>query len=338
MSIENHALISEKQPATTCARRRSGESTSPRLDRPPSLLAEALASSRRHETRSDRQSGYRRAIPFRALRSSDRPRPGPSLPWRTTRPVSSRRTPAFEIASTRRSNPGLLLPCSSRGARCAAAPLAPGHPRERGQALDRSAAADALPLQAALLHLDTDFELHRLPHSPGNAAVSRPTTRRVSSSPSERLRSLERRPLALALPATSSRGLLSAVLAGGTLSRGISVLLILAPGPDMVLVAKKAVLHGSPSGPGHCLGRQRAAADPDGRRRSWRCCDPGICARVFRAQARRRGLPQGPRPASRPSRTPPIVAGPRSGRERCPWSHVAEVRLRLFPRSHSRMD
>ena len=60
-----------------------------------------------------------------------------------------------------------------------AAPLAPGHPREGGQALDRSAAADALPLEAALLHLDTDFELHRLSHRPGDAAVSRPTTRRV---------------------------------------------------------------------------------------------------------------------------------------------------------------
>src|SRR5205823_2888029 len=28
-------------------------------------------------------------------------------------------------------------------------------------------------------HLDTDFELHRLSHGPGDAAVSRPTTRRV---------------------------------------------------------------------------------------------------------------------------------------------------------------
>ena len=36
-----------------------------------------------------------------------------------------------------------------------AAPLAPGHPREGGRALDRSAAADALPLEAALLQLDT---------------------------------------------------------------------------------------------------------------------------------------------------------------------------------------
>jgi len=60
-----------------------------------------------------------------------------------------------------------------------AAPLAPGHPREGGQALDRSDAADALPLEAALPHLDTDFELHRLSHGPGDAAVSRPTTRRV---------------------------------------------------------------------------------------------------------------------------------------------------------------
>jgi hypothetical protein len=60
-----------------------------------------------------------------------------------------------------------------------AAPLAPGHPCQGGQALDRSAAADALPLEAALLHLDTDFELHRLSHGPGDAAVARPTTRRV---------------------------------------------------------------------------------------------------------------------------------------------------------------
>jgi hypothetical protein len=36
-----------------------------------------------------------------------------------------------------------------------------------------------LPLKAALLDLDNDFELHRLPHSHGDAAVSRPTTRRV---------------------------------------------------------------------------------------------------------------------------------------------------------------
>ena len=42
-----------------------------------------------------------------------------------------------------------------------AAPLAPGHPREGGQAPDRTPAANALPLEAALLHLDTDFELHR---------------------------------------------------------------------------------------------------------------------------------------------------------------------------------
>jgi hypothetical protein len=42
-----------------------------------------------------------------------------------------------------------------------AAPLAPGHPREGGQALDRSPAADVLPLEAALLQLKTDFELHR---------------------------------------------------------------------------------------------------------------------------------------------------------------------------------
>jgi hypothetical protein len=45
--------------------------------------------------------------------------------------------------------------------------------------MDGSAAADASPLEAALLHLDTDFEPHRLSHGPGDTAVSRPTTRRV---------------------------------------------------------------------------------------------------------------------------------------------------------------
>ena len=60
-----------------------------------------------------------------------------------------------------------------------AAPLTAGHPREDEQALDRPAAADAFPLEAALLPLDTDFELHRLWHGLGDAAVSRPTTRRV---------------------------------------------------------------------------------------------------------------------------------------------------------------
>jgi hypothetical protein len=33
--------------------------------------------------------------------------------------------------------------------------------------------------KAALLHLDTDFELHQLSHGPGDAAVSPPTTRRL---------------------------------------------------------------------------------------------------------------------------------------------------------------
>jgi hypothetical protein len=70
-----------------------------------------------------------------------------------------------------------MLPRAARDV--CAAPLAHGHQRIGGQALDRSAAADALPLEAALLHLDTDFELHRLSHRPGDAAVSRPTTRRV---------------------------------------------------------------------------------------------------------------------------------------------------------------
>jgi hypothetical protein len=34
-------------------------------------------------------------------------------------------------------------------------------------------------MEAAPLHFDTDFELHRLSGGPGGAAVSRPTTRRV---------------------------------------------------------------------------------------------------------------------------------------------------------------
>jgi hypothetical protein len=54
-----------------------------------------------------------------------------------------------------------------------AAPLAPGHPPDGEQALDRSAAADALPLEAALLHLDTDFEVHRLSHGPRRMQRSR---------------------------------------------------------------------------------------------------------------------------------------------------------------------
>jgi hypothetical protein len=43
---------------------------------------------------------------------------------------------------------------------------------------DRSRAADALPLDAALLNRDTDFEQHRLSDGPGEADVSRPITRR----------------------------------------------------------------------------------------------------------------------------------------------------------------
>ena len=65
-----------------------------------------------------------------------------------------------------------------RRAMCAA-PLAPGHPREGGQALDRSPVTDACLREAALVHLDTDFELHRLSHGPGDAALSRLTTTRV---------------------------------------------------------------------------------------------------------------------------------------------------------------
>jgi hypothetical protein len=34
-----------------------------------------------------------------------------------------------------------------------------------------------LPPKAALLHLDTDFELHQLSHGPGDAAVSPPSRR-----------------------------------------------------------------------------------------------------------------------------------------------------------------
>ena len=99
----------------------------PACPRPPSLLAEALASSRRHETRSDRQSGYRRAIPFRALRSSDRPRPGPSLPWQSTRaapPIG-----VIEL-SPLRSRRGRRAGDSSRGKHLSGhgVPHAPGGP------------------------------------------------------------------------------------------------------------------------------------------------------------------------------------------------------------------
>ena len=91
-------------------------------------------------------------------------------PWQTTRPVSSRRTPAFEIASARRGNSDCCSHAPPAARDVCAAPLARGHPREGGQALDRSAAADALPLEAALRQLDTDFELHRLSHRAGDAA------------------------------------------------------------------------------------------------------------------------------------------------------------------------
>jgi hypothetical protein len=66
-----------------------------------------------------------------------------------------------------------------RRAMCVRRRLLPIIRAKVSKALDRSAAADALPLEAALLHLDTDFELHRPSHGPGDAAVSHPTTRRV---------------------------------------------------------------------------------------------------------------------------------------------------------------
>jgi len=66
-----------------------------------------------------------------------------------------------------------------RGARRVCAALAPGHLREGRQALDRSTASDASPLEAALLRLDTDLKLRRLSHGRGDTAVSRPTTRRL---------------------------------------------------------------------------------------------------------------------------------------------------------------
>ena len=62
--------------------------------------------------------------------------------------------------------PLTVAPCSAGGERCVCGAASPGHPREGGQAPDHSAAADALPLEAALLQLDTDFELHRLSHGP----------------------------------------------------------------------------------------------------------------------------------------------------------------------------
>ena len=76
-----------------------------------------------------------------------------------------------------------LLDCCSHARPAArdvyAAPLAPCHPRDGGQALDASTATDALSLEAVLLHLDTDVELHRLSHGPGDAVVSPQTTRRL---------------------------------------------------------------------------------------------------------------------------------------------------------------
>ena len=78
-----------------------------------------------------------------------------------------------------------------RRAMCVRRRLLPIHPREGGQALDGSAATDALPLEAVLLHLDTDVEPHQLSHGPGDAAVSLPTTRRLVSSNREELGALE---------------------------------------------------------------------------------------------------------------------------------------------------
>jgi hypothetical protein len=63
-----------------------------------------------------------------------------------------------------------------------AMPLALGHPRGRGQALDRSAPAGALPREAVLLQVDTDFEQHRLPHRRADATVSRAAGRQSPSS------------------------------------------------------------------------------------------------------------------------------------------------------------
>lgn len=80
----------------------------------------------------------------------------------TTRPVSSRRTPLSRLLRRGVATPDCCSHAPPAARDVYAAPLAPGHPREGEQALGRSAAADALPLKAALLHLDTDFELHRL--------------------------------------------------------------------------------------------------------------------------------------------------------------------------------
>jgi len=115
--------------------------------------------------------------------------------WQTTRPVSGRRTRAFEIRSHRRrvAAPDNCSHAPPAARDWCAAPLAPGHPREGGQAPGSlHAAADALPLKAALLHLDTDFELHRLSHGRGDAAVRSPARRRDKWSSSQASRRSER--------------------------------------------------------------------------------------------------------------------------------------------------
>lgn len=105
------------------------------------------------------------------------PGPRPVRDWRSPgrEPIRSCSRPRHPLERT--ADCCSHAPPAARDVR--AAPLAPDHLREGGQALDRSAAADALPPETALLDFDTDFELHRLSDGPGDAAVSRPTTRRV---------------------------------------------------------------------------------------------------------------------------------------------------------------
>ena len=71
-----------------------------------------------------------------------------------------------------------------RGARCVCDAACSRSFARSGQAPDRSAAADALPFGSRATAPHTDFELRRLSQGPGDAAVTRPTTRRVVVAPS----------------------------------------------------------------------------------------------------------------------------------------------------------
>jgi hypothetical protein len=61
--------------------------------------------------------------------------------------------------------------------------LLPGHPRDVGKHWIARPRPMLSHWKQRCCTLDTDFELHRLSHDPDDAAVSRPTTRRVVVSP-----------------------------------------------------------------------------------------------------------------------------------------------------------